>query len=150
MTEIFGTEAWTDVVWAALRSDEQVARCAATWVTGPILIMVDPDGDPACPNPIRLLVDIHEGDVRQLRLLGDAATPLTPLAFEGKFGSWKPVATGSKTLLDAVLAGSIRYRGDLPLLARSGSLATAILTAGRRVDVTFTTADEPAAAGVPA
>jgi hypothetical protein len=145
----FASEAWIDAWWAALRGDERVRDAAATWVFGPWLLVIEADAEQGLPEPVAISIDVHEGEVRDLRLAARSDARHAPWTFTAPYARWKGVFEGTVDLLDAGLGGRVRITGDLPELHRHGVLVAAIFAAASTLETTFPepAAGEPAGAG---
>lgn len=133
MAHAFASQQWIDALWAELRSDETVRSLGATWVSGPLLLVVDADADAGVTDAVPLRLDLHEGEARDLRIASASETRLAPFAIRGTYARWKTALQGSEDVVDGVLRGVFSMRGDLPALTRHRGLVRAVMAAATRV-----------------
>lgn len=148
MSMTFATSEWTDAVWTALRNDTALASAGATWVHGPMLWQIEADGEAGFDQLVSISVDVHEGQVRDMGVRDTVSTPQWPFVFRASYAWWKAFASGDNVLLDGVLDGSVRFRGDVPTVSAHGDMFDVLRNAAAGIDTAFPddTADTAAAA----
>lgn len=148
MPTTFASDEWIDALWAQLRTDDAVRSAGTTWAHGPLLLVIEPEADKGLTETVALRLDIHEGEARDLRRAEVAAASRTPFAIAGPYSRWKAAIQGTVDLVDAILQGKVRVKGDLPTLKLHKPLLAAVLAAAARVETEYpddVLAKEPAA-----
>lgn len=143
MTDFASTE-WIDNLWGTLRRDDAARREGAAWTFGPLVIVIDADAEKGFPAPVALQLDLHEGEARDLRAVDPAQAAHSPFVLGGGYLRWKQIFAEGGDVIDTVLQGRIRCKGDLPTLMRHRRLLAAIVAAAGRTATTYP--DEVAAA----
>jgi len=147
MAEPFATQSWIDALWAELRSDETFRAAGASWVHGPLLLVIQADPEKGFAETVAIRMDLHQGETRDLRLVPAHGARITPFVLTGPFARWKNVLSAATDAYEAILQGRLRLKGDLPVLARHRSLLGALASCAARVPTNW---QDDAAAPAPA
>jgi hypothetical protein len=148
MTTFLSSE-WIDQWWGRLRADEGVRSEGASWVHGPLLLVVEAEAD-TFDRTVGIRIDLHEGEVRDLRVVDTPDAARSPFAIAGPYSRWKGLfATGTPDLIDLLLGARLRVKGDLPALNVHRPLWSAFFAAAGGADIAFPD-DVPAQAAEPA
>lgn len=145
MTATFASEPWAASLAEGLQQSAAVRTESMTWVHGPILLVVDADAEHGL-DATALRLDLHEGSVRDVRVVDPTGAARAPFAVGGSLARWKAVFGGALSLVDGVLESKLRVRGDLPTLARHRSLLDAIAAVGGELETQWQDEQAPAAA----
>lgn len=148
MSATFASSDWTDLLLAALRSSREVGDSGVSWVHGPLLLVIDAAGEAGLAGPVAVGIDVHAGEVRDVRPVDQPRVELWPFAIGGPYARWKDILDGRLNVIDAMMQSRLRVRGDLPTLHRHRQLLDAILDVVGSVPTTWPVA--PEAAGAPA
>lgn len=143
MATTFASQAWVDELGSRLTGDVDVRENGATWVFGPVLLVVDADAEHGV-DATGILLDVHAGAVRRASIVDPGSAARVPFVFGGSLARWKSVFGGSLPMVDGVLQGQLRFRGDLPTISRHRALLDGIATAAAGVSTQWQ--DEEAAA----
>lgn len=138
----FATSDWADALLAAVRTDSAVRVASVTWIHGPLLLIIDADPKEGMAEPAALKLDVHEGEVRDIRCIGEVDIARTPFVIGGSYKRMKELLTGQLDLVDGILASKLRAKGDLPAIFRHRDLFTALAGATAELDTAW---PEPAA-----
>ena len=143
----FASESWVDAWWTSLRSDDRVRDAAVAWVHGPWLLVIEADAKAGLTETIAIRMDIHAGEIRDLRLSSVDAMARTPWTFAGAYPRWKALLGGTGSLLDSITDGRVRSTGDLPELHRHDVLVSSVLANAAALNTAWPEAPAPVAAG---
>lgn len=135
MTTLASTD-WASALATALGSSSDVRENAATWIYGPIALVVDPDASRSFAGGV-LVLDVHEGSVNGVTATSTPVTTAAPFELRGTADRWKSVFAGELTIGDAVLESKLQVRGDLPTLLRHRGLLDALSSAAAGVDTAW-------------
>jgi hypothetical protein len=145
MATAFASKEWVDALGSQLTGDAGVREQAATWVFGPVLLVVDADAEHGV-DAAGILLDLHEGEVRRVSSVDPGSAARAPFVFGGTFARWKSVFGGALPMVDGVLQGQLRFRGDLPTITRHRALLDAVATVGAGVATQWQDEQAPAPA----
>lgn len=127
MAHLFASQEWIDGLWARLRGDDKLRDAGASWAYGPLLLVIDAAPDAGVAASISVKLDVHEGEVRDMRLAESHSEQLAPFVIAGPFAKWKALVTSDSDLYDAILSGGFRTKADLPTLARHRGLLARVV-----------------------
>lgn len=150
MALTFATAEWTNAWFSKLRSDDLTLREGATWNHGPIVLHVDASSDAGLAEDVFLRIFVHEGEVRDVKLVSAADATPAPYVLGGPYARWKAVLRGEGDIVQAVRDGRLRCRGDLPTIERGAGLLSCLAATAASLDTSYPDdepAAEPAAAG---
>ncbi len=146
MSAPFASQSWVEALATALEGSARVRTEAGSWVFGPMLLVIDADGEHGFEQAA-IVLDLHDGGVRAVELGSVDSARVTPFVLGGSFAHWKAALGGSTDVVGAVLDSKLRFDGDLPTLMRHRPLLAAIAEAAQGIDTEWQDeqAQEPAA-----
>jgi hypothetical protein len=149
MAYTFATTEWLDAWWEQLRGSEELRTAAASWAHGPMTWTVLADAEAGVPEPITIRIDLHEGEVREVRAYDGNDVAPVPYRWHAGFAKWKALLTGTDDLVDAVLTSRILFEGDLTTVTRHRAAFQTMLALARTLETSWQdeAVAEPAAAG---
>lgn len=136
MSVTFASPEWASALAAQLEQDAQVRPDSMTWVFGPIVFVVDADDEHGF-DATGILLDLHEGSVRDVSAVEPSRWPRVPFAIGGSLARWRSVLAGELPILEGILQARLRSRGDLPTLQRHGGLLDGIIRAAAALDTSW-------------
>lgn len=132
----FAASDWTSDFAAALDGSADVRTASASWVFGPIVLVVDADPELGTETTaIRL--DLHAGTSRGVRTVPPRDASRAPFVLGGSVARWKSIFGSELSIVDAVLDSRLRLAGDLPTIARHRELLDAVAAAGGSVETAW-------------
>lgn len=136
MSATFASPEWATTLAGNLREDAQLRTDAATWVHGPITLVVDGAADHGF-DATAMRIDVHAGDVAGVTSAAPQESTLAPFELCGTLAHWRAVLGGSPTVMDAVLQSKLQVRGDLPTLARHRGMLDGIVRSASAIETVW-------------
>jgi len=140
MGATFASKEWIETWWLALRGSEAYREASHSWRYGPLALIVERSGsDPATA----IIVDTHQGEARSVQHASVRETDRLPFVLSASAQRWQQVLEGKVDLVDAMLQGRIRVRGDLPTFTRERSALSAMIAVGGHIDTDYPVVEAP-------
>jgi hypothetical protein len=130
----FASREWLDEFWAALRASDAVRQAGATWAHGPMLFVIEAEADKGFPGAVAVRIDVHEGEVRDVRV---AERLIGPWRLTAPYTRWKAVFSDGADLVDAITGSRVSFIGDLPTFTKHRALWNAVTASTRTLTTTY-------------
>ena len=82
-------------------------------------------------------IDVRQGVIRQMNRISRDVADSLPAAVAGTYRRWKEIFRGQLPVMEALLRGKLRVRGDEFRLARFSSAFREIVRCANRIDCVF-------------
>ena len=144
MSAEFVSTVWIDALWSHLRDDNDFAVASRTWRHGPLALVMEAAPDQHFPQTVAIRLDVHQGDIRDVRAVILDDLRLVPSQIWASFVRWKQMIASNGDLVDAALQSKVRVVGDLTTIVQHRDLFTAIVRAAEAIETEWQ--DDAAAA----
>jgi len=104
------------------------------WTIG---LVVEAEPDRNFPQPMGVVMDLFEGEARDIRVTSADEAKGCDFAITGSYTRWKEVATKQLDATRGILQGKLKLKGDLPTVVRYTKAAQEITECTTRVPVSW-------------
>jgi putative sterol carrier protein len=127
--------------WAQLFKDEinkspvyKQAGKGWKWTVG---LLVEAEPDKKFPESRGIVMDLFEGEARDVRIGGAADAQACDFVISGTYSRWKEVAQKELDATKGMLQGKLKLKGDLPTVVRYTKASQELTECTTRVPVTW-------------
>jgi putative sterol carrier protein len=127
--------------WAQLFKDEinkspvyKQAGKGWKWTVG---LLVEAEPDKKFPESRGIVMDLFEGEARDVRIGGAADAQACDFVISGTYSRWKEVAQKELDATRGMLQGKLKLKGDLPTVVRYTKASQELTECTTRVPVTW-------------
>ncbi|MBX6351501.1 MAG: SCP2 sterol-binding domain-containing protein, partial [Clostridia bacterium] len=120
-----------------LSRNEAYRRAASDW-RWPIVLRLDADPARGLPEERALYLDLHEGELRDVRAAGPDDLRRAPYVIAGDLRTWRQIVDGELEPIAALMRGKLTLvQGDVGVLATYMEAALELVKSARQVPTRF-------------
>jgi putative sterol carrier protein len=135
----FPSAEWTAAYKDAVNANARYRDHGKTWNHGPVAMVIEKDPTLGIPEPLGMVLDVHEGMCRATEYLpAEQASAKAPFVIVAPYDQWKKVIQGELEPIKAMMQGKLKLtKGPLPTMIRYVDASRELVESAAKVPTEF-------------
>jgi putative sterol carrier protein len=138
MAVLYPSQEWCDAWKEALNNDEALAEKGKNWgvdFNGNWLFVLEPSG--GLEKTVYIYLEAREGKAGDVRMIDDPSSVEAGFMAIGSYADYKAVVKGEKDLLQGVMTGSFKLKGNMAKVMRNAKFIRAVANSISRFEADY-------------